>query len=90
MSDRQADSCQGIYFEAMAKQRPIACLPVRILGSEGRVEHVRSQQWIMLAQRIASIAVPSLVGWVVHHGCTNGVELNIALTPQQVSLLLHQ
>jgi hypothetical protein len=86
---REPDVINGIGIQLGPKQGTVSGLAGFVAGCHRRVNRVRRQARVWLAQGIVLIAAPAIVCRVIHHRRANGVELDVALTGQKMAVRMH-
>src|SRR5260221_10409139 len=87
---RKADIVNRRHIEMRAEQVPIGGLPPFVATAQRQKERMRREPVIGLSQCIGAIAGPAVMRRIVHHGGSDGIELDVALTSQQIGFGLHQ
>src|SRR5260221_3888563 len=62
----------------------------RLILIQRQKERMRREPVIGLSRCIGAIAGPAVMRRIVHHGGSDGIELDVALTSQQIGFGLHQ
>jgi hypothetical protein len=84
-----SDSPKQFWIDVHPKQVPVNRLPLSGFCPQPEIIFVRLNQRVWLAERVARVAAPAVIGRTLPDVGTNGVELNVPVTGEEIPVTLH-
>jgi hypothetical protein len=72
------------------KQFPVQSLPLNGFPPKPEIIFVRINQWVELPEPVARVAAPAVIGRIIREVSTNGVDLNVPITGEEIAVALYQ
>jgi hypothetical protein len=85
-----SDSPKQLRIDVHPKQVPVNRLPLSGFCPQPEIIFVRLNQRVWLAERVTMVAAPAVIGRTLRDVGTNGVELNVPVTDEEIPVTLHQ
>ena len=85
-----ADGLEMILGKGLSAQGAVSAMSLILCAAQCRIGRVRMNQRVVVAKGIVGVARPGVVEWIGRHAGTNRVQLDIAISVQQVGFSIDQ
>ena len=79
-----SDSPKQLRIDVHPKQVPVNRLPLSGFSPKPEIIFVRLNQRVWRAERVTMVAAPAVIGRTIREVGTNGVELNVPVTGEEI------
>jgi hypothetical protein len=89
LGEDESDSPKQLRIDVHPKQVPVNRLPLSGFCPQPEIIFVRLNQRVWLVERVTMVTAPAVIGRTLRDVGTNGVELNVPVTGEEIPVTLY-